>query len=498
MNKPPDPDPLTICSSPPSPADFVNVTDMPLSDSSASSINNSNKSKKFKRMKKSINNSDSNSYTLNLNSDKSSVQKLPSTSLPSSQIISESQSSSQSQSSSRQFYKKSDLGPFVVIVQKTDFSPNASAAIHPLSFGRFLFQNNIKNIVSGSIKRLGRNKISLQFISAEDANNFLSVPTIFKNGYKSYIPSYSVCRLGLVRGIPSDWSEEEILNNISIPSNCGSVLKVRRLNYKVSCNGGVEWRPSSSVVFTFDGQVLPKRINICFNSLEVLTYIYPTIQCRKCCRYGHTMAHCRSGPRCFRCGESHLGLSCSVEENEAFCVMCSGSHFANSLMCPELSRQRNIKSTMAERSISYNEASNLFPKSTKPFSEVVKSGFSQLSSSQPLTQTHLSSYKKTIHKKPNQPPLPRFGYDVSAHRDIIRTPTLPKSHPFINKRSNHDESDVPVVELISSLISILSSSSNLPSNVAPLLSSLISLLNNGQFQLQNNTMELSQHQTKKT
>ncbi|CAF4846756.1 unnamed protein product [Pieris macdunnoughi] len=39
--------------------------------------------------------------------------------------------------------------------------------------------------------------------------------------------------MGIVRGVPCEWDEKDILENIELPQNCGSILKVRRLNRKV-------------------------------------------------------------------------------------------------------------------------------------------------------------------------------------------------------------------------------------------------------------------------
>lgn len=96
----------------------------------------------------------------------------------------------------------------------------------------------------------------------------------------------------IARGVPSEWSEEDIQENISLPIDCGLILKVRRLNRKIITNGGPQLKPTESVLLTFYGQVLPKRIFLYYTALHVETYIFPTIQCYKCCRFGHVKVNC--------------------------------------------------------------------------------------------------------------------------------------------------------------------------------------------------------------
>lgn len=72
-------------------------------------------------------------------------------------------------------YSESDSGPFIVHVQKEEES-NSGFSIRPIKFGQLLFKNNIKNIARDGIKRIGRNRVSVEFTSARDANNFVKNP----------------------------------------------------------------------------------------------------------------------------------------------------------------------------------------------------------------------------------------------------------------------------------------------------------------------------------
>lgn len=240
-------------------------------------------------------------------------------------------------------YESTDIAPFIVHVQREMKTPDDGSILHPVTFGKFLKRNAFQSIVNGSVKRIGRNRISLEFSDFSDANSFLCSKSLETNNLRAFIPTFNITRMGLVRGVPSEWSPEEVIENISVPDGCGGILKVRRINYKTIIDGSPVWKPTQSIVITFDGQVLPKRIFMCYNALPVELYSYPTIQCYNCCRFGHTKVQCRAKPRCFKCGNDHSGDTCDVEEEIVSCCLCLGAHFAISKSCPEFSRQKQIK-----------------------------------------------------------------------------------------------------------------------------------------------------------
>lgn len=307
--------------------------------------------------------------------------------------------------------------------------------------------------------------------------------------------------MGLIRGIPTDWSEEDIMDNISVPIGCGKVVKVRRLNYKVNINGSATWKPSQSAVITFDGQVLPKRVFVCYNSVPVDIYIFPTIQCYKCCRYGHTKTMCRSTPRCYKCGQGHSGEMCDVSEESATCIMCTGFHFANSKACPEFNRQKQIKHSMAHSCISYMEASKLYPPVSKSYADVLTTPPPFIS--KPLSSStinmHHTSYRKTVPQKPHLPPRSTTkGYDQAAHKALLKEFQIPSPNngcALNSSSSNNSSSDHnPNSDLIHLLLNLFNKliSNNIiePSHVASMYEILNkSALNHG---LQDNPVELSE------
>lgn len=225
---------------------------------------------------------------------------------------------------------------------------------------------------------------------------------------------------------------------------------------------------------------------MCFNSLPVDLYIFPTIQCFNCCRFGHTKVQCRSKPRCFRCGQEHTGESCKVDDDGIKCCLCSGSHIATSKVCPELKRQRDIKTYMAQNCVSYAEASKVFPPVSKSFSEILMTTNTD-NVSISATQPQNNSYKKTVFIKPRTPPPRSKGYDQTAHSNIINEFSLPSHSNGCalqnkeNKENSILQSESSLIEEIMNLLHILTesntkSNTNTPNNVAPILLVISKLL----------------------
>ncbi|KAI5638299.1 hypothetical protein NE865_09114 [Phthorimaea operculella] len=313
-----------------------------------------------------------------------------------SQPTSESPLSQPNQSSrnpTRQFYKDSDTGPFIVHIVQGELDQQ----LHPIIFGKFIFSLKIKHIKMGGIKKIGRNRLSIEFDNPLGANDFMKNTALAQSKFKCFIPSYNVTRLGVVKGIPTEFSEEDIIENIILPYGYnGKIIKARRLKHRKLdvATRTVSRLDSETVVLTFDGQKSPERVYFMHNSLLIDQYNFPVIQCYKCCRYGHTMVQCRSRARCFKCAEEHSGDTCGITTEKSKCVFCSAAHFATNKVCPEYIRQVNIKSTMGKEGISFQEAAKMFAPARKLYSSAAKTII------QPSLQSaSLTSQKQTTKMK---------------------------------------------------------------------------------------------------
>ncbi|CAK1601079.1 unnamed protein product [Parnassius mnemosyne] len=385
-------------------------------------------------------------------------------------------------------YGPNDQGPFIVHISRATSDPRIGLSLRPIKIGLCLSKNKIENIKRGGVKSVGRNRISIEFCSADEANKFLNNPMLAKEKLIATIPSYNVSRMGVIRGIPVDWSMEELAEAVELPPGCGKILKARRLQRKTFAEGSTSpiWVPTQSIVLTFEGQLLPKYIYAFYTSLAVETYQLPSIQCKHCCRFGHIADQCRSKPRCFRCAQEHTGASCSVPESEATCLLCSKNHFANNKNCPEHQRQISIKVMMSEQNISYIEASAKIPSirlnnPQKPYSEVASTQLSPTPTTSFNLPTMSQAYRKTIFKPPR--PIPRIpmGYDQQAHQRIVAD--CPSSTPNGCALSNTHNQISPNENLVECLISLLNNlilkmSDSLPNNVAEKIFNLASLIDN--------------------
>lgn len=397
----------------------------------------------------------------------------------------------------RKKYSNMDKSPFIVHVSRKEEERNSGTTLHHVKFGLFLLQNNINNILPDGIKRLGRNRVAVEFKSPEDANAFLSNPVLEHNKYLAYIPQFNVTRMGLVRGVPSDWTDEEVVTYIKVPYGCGKILKARRLNRRtLTDDGHTEWKPSQTVVLTFDGQTLPQKVYCCFSALEVELYKYPTVQCYNCCRFGHTRNLCRSKPRCYKCGLDHPGDGCNLNIKEATCINCCNDHPATSKDCPEYNRQTAIKQLMAEMSISYSEATKKIPPVSTRYAMATKRSTSQPRPSLLHSPTHRQqgpprsyqqtqeapkSYRKTVYLKPRSRSPVSPGYDRLAHQNLVRDYSYSPSHNGCalsqDQTAPRPVSDDPIEQIVNLICSLLMSKS-LPDHVAHKLNTIMNALHN--------------------
>lgn len=343
-------------------------------------------------------------------------------------------------------YTTSDTGPFIVHVSRDDSDqPNTTTRMRALKMAQTIYNGKVAGIKE--IKSIGKNKMSIYFLTALDANAFLDHPVLTSNNLRATIPRFQVSRMGVVRQIPLDWTLEELADNIECPSGVGPVIKARRLNSKKLIDGKRVWEPTGTVVLTFLAQNLPDKV-YCFSmSISVDPYRLPIIQCHKCCRFGHIRDQCRSNPRCARCAQNHESAECRIPEAEISCLFCSGPHSSTDPRCPEFSRQRSIKLIMSEENIGYVEAARRFrPVRTSyadktnnssqatqvtrplPMSPPMSQQSQPLPMSPPRSQqsqppTQSQSYRKTVYIPRHPRPEPGKSYDRSAHNDIIYTPT---------------------------------------------------------------------------
>lgn len=130
-------------------------------------------------------------------------------------------------STNASLYDNKSPGPFDVIIQKVnDKNSPGSSSIDPLAIGRLLYFSNKNDILE--LKKIGYSKINIRFKTWEAANNLTLNQILNDKGYSVYIPLYRTTRKGVIRSVPLDLSEEEILGGLESVVEVSSVQRLGR------------------------------------------------------------------------------------------------------------------------------------------------------------------------------------------------------------------------------------------------------------------------------
>mgnify|MGYP000409121388 FL=1 len=85
------------------------------------------------------------------------------------------------------FYSLSaNSGPFIVYLESTEKVGFNIGKSNSIKIARDVFNLNLTNV--SKINNKGLNRISIEFLSAQSANNFVCNKTLLDKGYKIYIP----------------------------------------------------------------------------------------------------------------------------------------------------------------------------------------------------------------------------------------------------------------------------------------------------------------------
>lgn len=348
------------------------------------------------------------------------------------------------------FYTEYDLGPFFVYIESTDKVGYNLGKSNNIKIARDIFNLKLNNVKRISNK--GQNRIAVEFLNSQAANNMVKNKDLIGRGYKIFIPFNFVTCKGICRQVDMDLTEDELLNCSSAGSYAGQkikILSVRRLNRKVvnELDKSISYEPTATVLFTFKGVVLPKVIQFYHLERSVEIYIPPVTQCYRCLRFGHTKTNCKGKERCFNCGiedkhsKDNVNFSCNTQ-----CFYCKQEHKSNSKICPEYTRQKNIKELMAFENYTFYDANaackktyisrgdyiynpnnfplNLRENNNKNFQKV---STTHVTPSQRRTQysnsnTTKRSYSQSVLVNNNKKRIIQEGYNKKEHEECLFSP----------------------------------------------------------------------------
>lgn len=315
-------------------------------------------------------------------------------------------------------YSIVNSGPFLVHLYSTDKN---IGHLHPVKLGKLLFENKISNIEI--IKKLGMNKLEIQFRTYADANSFLENPLLQSHNLKAFIPFSKVYISGVIKDVDTDITDDEIL---SYSTAAVKIMHVHRFSRRTESNGTIQYIPTKTVKITFQAEHLPQYVYLYSVRFPVDKYQLPVLQCNNCWMFGHKGTLCRRNAICKTCSEEHPSSECDKPTPK--CVNCKLSHPANSTQCTVYQSQKRINKVRSDRNISYQEAKQTLEDLTQYSKIVVPIDLNQKQqtgkrNSLEMNGTQLVSQTSTIHTFPQQGK---------------KTKLTPKIQPNFN-REEHDK-----------------------------------------------------------
>lgn len=226
---------------------------------------------------------------------------------------------------------------------------------HPISVGKILMGENFESFKE--ITKLGRIRYKVELNRKEDYANLskLNFATYNMKLFQPVSTRETVC---FIRGVPPEYTEEKIKNNICAEV---AVLRVERIKRMRETHLIPTW----NLKVTVEGPKAPPAVKIYNCAFRAETYIFPIKQCILCWRFGHTAKHCKAKRRCKKCSKSHEQQGeCQALHK---CVNCDEEHAADDRNCTERRRRLNVLREMQKTGKTYLEAETKFPKTSNRF-----------------------------------------------------------------------------------------------------------------------------------
>lgn len=231
----------------------------------------------------------------------------------------------------------------VVVVVKPLDSSKIITHYNPL-----VLKEGLESLAPGGVLQVRPNyRLNLLAIDTRNADateRLLKISSIAGIKVQAYEPRPSNCGVGVIRGVATDLSNQDILNalRLRVP-----VKSARRLG-----------KTSESVQIVFGTETIPEHVIIGYTRYRVYNYVETPRQCKKCQRFGHVSEVCKSSLRCSRCGGSHDRTGCSAEK--VCCPNCSKKHESTSAQCSARRDQKAIFKLKSANNTDYKSAKSSF------------------------------------------------------------------------------------------------------------------------------------------
>lgn len=262
-------------------------------------------------------------------------------------------------------YSLEDTGPYFVTIK---FKRDLINQMHPLKLGRWLFHNNYE---VQHILKTGASQIEAHFRGPFEANKFLQSNFDAVHDTESFIPFYNLHVHGVIRGVDTDITEQEIMHYINSTSTL-KVIRVHRFTKKVESDNKVTYEPLRLVKLTFRKQQLPAHIYLFYQRFQVSPYKEKVTVCGNCGKYNHREKYCRNPRRCVKCGLVHDKGQTECADVPLTCINCRMGHApTDTKNCPAYALEQSINDKVQALPISRYEARQLLLGHTT-YAEVVQ------------------------------------------------------------------------------------------------------------------------------
>lgn len=248
-------------------------------------------------------------------------------------------------------YKFQDQGPYTIYIEYINIGAD-SKPLNDIRTGRLLNKLRLKSALN--TKQIGKFRNKIVFKDKDEANKLISDKSLEPENLKAFIPKQYVERVGVIKDVPEELSENEILENIVSKYKVKAIWRFKR---KLDTGNMVN---TSTIKIVFEGQLIPDEVVLFFACRKVLPYIFSVTQCRLCFLFGHIEKNCKGQKRCQICSE--VNLEDHVCSNVVKCRHCNEQHTSNSKLCLEFRRQKHIKELMSLKNMSFQEANGMLPK----------------------------------------------------------------------------------------------------------------------------------------
>lgn len=208
----------------------------------------------------------------------------------------------------------------VIITDKKETSHSCLSGIY------FRMANTLKDKIGSvlTVKKLSNEKVLIGCVDQKQQQKLLNTTIIGGITVICSIPSPTVT--GVIYGVPTDITEEEIKEEISHVfdrdgnrSESIKITSVQRMRLKSGA-------PSRAVRLSFDTFSLPSKVILNHIELSISPFIPGIKQCYYCYRLHHKNSQCKAKMKsCSKCYMPHSGKEedCSKEPK---CINCNGDH----------------------------------------------------------------------------------------------------------------------------------------------------------------------------